>query len=204
MGIVFASLASVADPALVLPAIAQALDVPETGEGVLTDRLVDVLSIRAPLLILDNFEQVVSGAPVVAYLLANTPRLKVLVTSRVPLRLSGEQEFPVPPLGLPAGDSPANPSALAANDAVALFVDRARALSPGCTLDETNATTIVDICRRLDGLPLAIELAAVRLRFFSPQALLARMSDRFEVLGAGPRNAPERLQTMQAAIGWSY
>jgi predicted ATPase/DNA-binding CsgD family transcriptional regulator len=202
-GIAFVPLASVADPALVLPAIAQALGVREAGDRPLGERVAHALAGARVLLVLDNFEQVVAAAPAVAALLAARAGVKALVTSRMPLHVSGEQEFAVPPLRLPDA-SPATPAGLAANPAVALFVRQARAIRPAFVLDETNAAAVVDVCRRLDGLPLAIELAAAWSKVLSPPALLARLGHRLGVLTGGPQDAPARLRTMHDALAWSY
>ncbi len=168
--VVVVPLAPITDPALVVPTIAQALGVREADDEPLYARLKAFLRDQPFLLVLDNFEQVVEAAPVVADLLAACPGLKVLVTSRVRLRVSGEQEYPVPPLELPArgnaGDDPASAAA------VRLFAERAQAVKLGFSLTPENAPAVVAICRRLDGLPLAIELAAARVKVLPPQALL--------------------------------
>jgi non-specific serine/threonine protein kinase len=203
-GVIFVPLAMVRDPAMVIPAIAESLGVPSLGDQTLLRRLVDFLKARHVLLLIDNFEQVQEGATDIAELLGGAPMLKVLITSRVPLRLSGEQEFLVEPLPLPQGGSRATPAAVSASDAGALFLQRARAVRPGFGLTDEYAAAVADICRRLDGLPLAIELAAARSKVLSPPALLARLSDMSRILTEGPRDAPQRLQTMRAAISWSY
>jgi predicted ATPase/DNA-binding CsgD family transcriptional regulator len=197
------ALAAISDPALVVPTIAQALDLREEGDRPLLDRLVAVLHLGPVLLVLDNFEQVVDAAPVVVDLLTECPGLKVLVTSRIALRVEGEQEFPVPPLALPARPI-VSFDEIATSDAVTLFVQRARAVRPDFRLTADNASIIVEICRRLDGLPLAIELAAARTKLLSPRALLARLEQRLELLTSGLRNVPARHQTMRNAIAWSY
>ena len=151
-------------------------------------------------------------APIVAELLTACPELKVMVTSREPLHVEGEQEFPVPPLALPAGDDPGGSAGrrrrslveLERCEAIALFVQRARAVQPGFTLTDENAPVVAEICARLDGLPLAIELAAAQVKVLSPTALLARLATRLTLLTGGARNLPARLQTMRAAIAWSY
>jgi predicted ATPase/DNA-binding CsgD family transcriptional regulator len=203
-GISFVSLSPITDPDLVLPTIAQQFGIPETGDLSLSARVHDHLRGNDSLIILDNFEQVLSASGIVSELLAGVARLKVLVTSRVPLHLSGEQEYPLAPLPAPERSSQISLPSLAANDAVALFMQRAKAVKPAFALDESNAGAIREICHRLDGLPLAIELAAVRVKVLSPQALLARLSDRLLLLAEGPRDAPARLQTMRSAIAWSY
>jgi predicted ATPase len=173
-GAVFVDLAPIRDPALVLPAVATALDVREMGGRPLPEVLADVLKPRQLLLLLDNVEHVVEAAPQIAALLAACPALQVLATSRAPLRLRGEHEFPVSPLPLPADAAPA--AALARIDAVALFLQQARAVAPGFAPTDDDLGAIAACCRRLDGLPLAIELAAARLKVLSPAALLARLT----------------------------
>jgi len=203
-GPVFVGLAAVTDAALVLPTIARTLGIRADDAPALPERLATALGDRALLLVLDNVEQVVRAAPDVAALLAACPGLTVLATSRVPLRVSGEQLFAVPPLPLPATDRSASVDMLAANDAVALFLQRARGAQPEFALTEATAPLVGEICRRLDGLPLAIELAAARVTHLPPAALLARLKHRLPLLTGGPRDRPARLQTMRAAIAWSY
>jgi predicted ATPase/DNA-binding CsgD family transcriptional regulator len=208
-GVVFVALAPITDPELVVPAIAQALGLRERGTQPVLESITAYLGSRELLLILDNCEHLLPAATVVADLLAACPRLTVLATSRSVLRLSGEHELPVPPLPLPslerrdAGTERAV-AELTRSEAVQLFVARARAVRPGFTLTTDNADAVGEICRRLDGLPLAIELAAARLRALSPSALLARLEQRFRLLAGGPRDAPERQRTMRDAIAWSY
>jgi predicted ATPase/DNA-binding CsgD family transcriptional regulator len=202
-GVVFVDLIRIRDPALVASAVAQQLGVREGADDPLSRRLGDVLRERELLLVLDNFEQVVDAAPLVAELLAACPRLTVLVTSRVRLRLTAERTFPVPPLALP----PAEPGpSLDARDApaVALFVDRAEAVRPDFALTTENAAAVAAICRRLDGLPLAIELAAVRVTLFQPVALLGKLERRLPLLTGGARDLPDRQRTMRDAIAWSH
>src|SRR5262249_19380308 len=151
-------------------------------------------------LILDNVEQLTAAAPLLARLLAAAPDVTALVTSRTVLRLSGEYELPVPPLGVPPRDA-ANPLDYGS---VQLFAAPARAAAPGFTLTEGNAQASAEISRRLDGLPLAIELAAARTRLLSPQALLARLDDRMSVLTSGPRDLPERQRTLRNTLDWSF
>jgi non-specific serine/threonine protein kinase len=201
-GVAFVPLAAVSDPALVLPTIASHLGVRETPGRRLDDLVALALNRGRSLLILDNFEQIAPAAPIVAALLEAAPDLKVLVTSRETLHLSGEQEYPVPPLALP--DSISAAGDLAENPAVALFAQRAHAVQPRFTLTSEIAPIVAEICIRLDGLPLAIELAAVRSKVLSPQALLARLSHRLHVLIAGPRDLPTRQQTLRDTIAWSY
>jgi predicted ATPase/DNA-binding winged helix-turn-helix (wHTH) protein/Tfp pilus assembly protein PilF len=203
-GVFFVPLAPISAGALVLATIAQILGIREkTGQG-LRESLQDYLQDTQTLLLLDNFEHVVSAAPVVAALLAACPQLKVLVTSRVVLHLSGEHEFSVPPLALPEATPLPSVEALTHYAAVALFIQRACAVRPDFRVDTANTTVLVEICRRLDGLPLAIELAAARSKIFPPQALLARLGYPFELLRGGARDAPTRHQTLRQAIAWSY
>jgi non-specific serine/threonine protein kinase len=203
-GVIFVPLAMVRDPDMVIPTIAEALGVPSLGDQNLLRRLGEFLGDRQVLLVIDNFEQVLEAATDIAELLQPSPVLKILITSREPLRLSGEQEFPVGPLPSPNGGTRITPAGVAASDAGALFLQRARAVRPGFGLTDESAVAVAEICRRLDGLPLAIELAAARTKILSPHALLARLSDRLQILTEGPRDAPQRLQTMSAAIAWSY
>ena len=177
-------------PARVVPAIAQALGVVESEGRSAFDALAAHLAGRAVLLVLDNFEQVLDAAPDVAALLAASPRVKLVATSRAPLRVAGEQELAISPL--------------ARAPAVELFVSRARALDPRLDPGTGDLERIERICDRLDGLPLAIELAAARSKLLSPAAILERLEHRLDLLSAGPRDAPARQQTLRAAIGWSY
>lgn len=203
-GVVFVSLAPITDPDLIVPTISQALGLWGSAERSPLHLLVETLAPKKLLLVLDNFEQVVLGAPFLTILLAGCPGVKVLVTSRVVLRVTGEQEFPVPPMELPDQRAVRNLEQMAQIDSVSLFLQRARSINPGFTLTEANAPAIVELCRRLDGLPLAIELAAARVKVLSPQALLARLTNRLQVLTGGARDAPIRLQSMRDAIAWSY
>ncbi len=208
-GVVFVPLAAVRDPGHVLLAIAQALGVRESATQPVATSLKDFLRDRHLLLVLDNFEQVVDAAPQVIELLETCPGLKVLATSRTALRVRGEHELSVQPLPLPersalARDPVAQLDVLAQSAAVALFVQRVREVRPDFTLTSENAGAVAEICRRLDGLPLAIELAAARCRMFTPQALLARLERRLPLLTGGARDLPARQQTMRAAIAWSY
>ena len=176
-GTVTISLAALRDPDLFLATLAQALGLHESGEQPLREQLMAHLRDQERLLLLDNFEQLTAAAPLVTELLGACPGLKALVTSRVRLRVRGEHEFVVPPLALPDPDGPLDPPTLLLAPAVALFVQRAQAYRPAFTVDATNAQAVATICRRLDGLPLALELASARLKLFSPQALLARLGD---------------------------
>jgi predicted ATPase/DNA-binding CsgD family transcriptional regulator len=204
-GVSFVPLAAISDPGFVLPAIAQALGLREAGAGSLLVKLQEAIGDQCLLLLLDNFEQVLSAAQELAQLLAACPRLRLLVTSRAALRLHGEQEFPVSPLALPDPvHLPDRTEALAQYAACALFVQRAQAITLEFRVTEANARAIAEVCLRLDGLPLAIELAAARTRLLSPQALLARFDHRLEVLTGGGRTLPARHQTLRDTISWSY
>jgi predicted ATPase/DNA-binding CsgD family transcriptional regulator len=203
-GVSFVPLATVSDPARVLAAIAQALGLWEVGDLPLEEQVRAVLSDRHLLLLLDNFEHLLEAAPQLLVLLASCPRLSMLVTSRAALHLSGEQEFPVPPLALPDLAQLPEPQALAQLAAVRLFVLRAQAVQPAFELTEANAHTIADICVRLDGLPLAIELAAARSKLLPPQALLKRLKHRLSVLTGGARDLPARQQALRNTLQWSY
>jgi len=203
-GAVFVGLAALADPALVLPTVAQALGVRESGDRPLADRLGALLGDRCLLLVLDNLEHMVEAAPGLAELLAACPRLKILATSRVVLRLSGEWAHSIPPLALPEAVRPLDLAKVAGHEAVALFVQRAHAADPTFALTTENAATVAEIVRRLDGLPLAIELAAVRVRSLTPAALLGLLSDRLRLLTGGARDLPDRQRTIRDAIAWSH
>jgi predicted ATPase/DNA-binding CsgD family transcriptional regulator len=203
-GICFVPLVPISEPDLVVPAIARTFGLGETGERSLLELLQAYLREKQLLLLLDNFEQVVAAAPVVTELLVSCPDLKMMVTSRTALRVRGEREFPVPPLALPDPKHLSDIEALSQYAAVALFVERAVALQPDFQLTGANAHAIAEICARLDGLPLAIELAASRIKLLPPQALLARLGSRLQVLTGGTRDVPERQQTLRNAIKWSY
>jgi predicted ATPase/DNA-binding CsgD family transcriptional regulator len=203
-GIWFVPLAPISGPDLVVPSIARTFGLGETGDRSLLELLKAYLREQQLLLLLDNFEQVVAAAPVVTELLVTCPDLKVLVTSRTSLRVRGEREFPVPPLALPDPKHLPAIEALSQYSSVALFVERALALKPDFQLTTANAHAIAEICARLDGLPLAIELAATRIKLLPPQALLARLGSRLQVLTEGARDVPERQQTLRNAIKWSY
>jgi predicted ATPase/serine/threonine protein kinase len=197
-------LAPLSDAALLASAIAQAIGVAETPRGPVLDGLKDVLRERSMLLVLDNFEHIVAAAPVLSDLLAACPQVRALVTSRVRLRVTGEYELPVPPLQVPRRRGDRYATSLLECASVALFVDRARAVRPDFVLDDASGDAVGEICRRLDGLPLAIELAAARTKLFAPQALLSRLDRRFDLLTAGPSDRPERHRTLRQAIAWSY
>lgn len=203
-GVYFVPLAAIRDATLVASSIARTLDIQEkVGQGLL-DSLKESLREKQMLLLLDNFEQVVAAAPLLAALLAACPRLKCLVTSRVVLHLSGEYEFPVPPLALPDPRHLPAIDTLSQYGAVELFIQRALAVRPDFRVDDANASAVAEICVRLDGLPLAIELAAARIKLFPPQAILARLGHRLELLRGGARDMPDRHQTLRHAIAWSY
>jgi len=205
-GVWFVPLAAIADPDLVVPAIAQPLGVREIpGEPLLTT-LQEYLQKKHALLLLDNFEHLTAAAPAISALLAACPGVQVLVTSREPLRIAGERELPVSPLSLPTERQARGlpPAALLEYSAIRLFVERAQAVKPDFTLSEATAADVTAICRRLDGLPLAIELAASRVRVLPPRQLLSRLDTRLKLLTGGHRDLPARQQTLRAAIEWSH
>jgi predicted ATPase/class 3 adenylate cyclase len=204
-GVCFVDLSNARDTNAVLVAIARSIGLGEVIDRPLQEELTDRLRRRRMLLILDNFEQVTEAAGALAQLLSDCPELIVLATSREALHLRAEHVFPVPPLALPPA-APGHATALqvAAYAAVELFVDRAQAVRPDFRLTDDNAAAVVEICRRLDALPLAIELAAARLRLFSPEVLRDRLGDRLGLLRSGPRDLPERHQALRATMDWSY
>lgn len=205
-GVFFVPLDAVRDPTVVPSAILAAVGLPDAGSsGALPPltRLADHLRHRSVLLVLDNFEQVVDAAPIVAELLREAPKARVIVTSRIPLRISGEQELPIPPLSVPPQDAEGAVQALR-SAAVKLFVERATAARPYFRLTDENTAAVVDTVRRLDGLPLAIELSAARTRVLSVQALAARLDQRLAMLTGGARDLPARQQTLRGTIDWSY
>jgi predicted ATPase len=203
-GAFFVDLSAVRDPTLVASAIAEELGVTESGGRSPAECLAEHLRGKHLLLVLDNFEQVLEAAPLVARLLDAAPRLTALATSRALLHISAEREFAVPPLAVPSGDRLPPVEELGRCAAVALFVERARAARRGFALAERNAPAVAEICRRLDGLPLAIELAAARVKLLSAEELLARLGERLKLLTGGACDLPERQQTMRGAIAWSY
>ena len=203
-GVVVVSLAAIRDAAFVVAALARALGVKEAPGQPLQENLLASLVAKRLLLVLDNFEHVLPAAPLVADLLATCPRLSVLVTSRAPLRIRAEQEFMVSPLAVPDLTQLPESATLASCAAVQLFVQRARAIAPAFALTPATAPTVAAICVRLDGLPLALELAAAWLKVLSPQALLARLEHRLEVLVGGARDLPARQQTLRDTLAWSY
>jgi predicted ATPase/DNA-binding CsgD family transcriptional regulator len=199
-GVHFVGLAAVGDPGLVIPTVAQAFGLRDAGDAPIGDRLAALIGERRLLLVLDNLEQVVAAGPAVAALVAACPGLAVMATSRALLRVRGERAFPVAPLALTAPGEPAPTGA----PAVRLFVACARAVRPDFAPDAETAATVAAICARLDGLPLAIELAAARANLLAPSALLARLDTRLPLLTGGARDLPERQRTMRDAIAWSY
>ena len=204
----FVPLAALADSALLGAAVAGVLGVREAGHRSLADALAAALRERRLLLVLDNCEHLLPGMLLVGDLLASCAGLTVLATSRAPLRLAGEHLLVVPPLSLPdapsLGENPPAPEELLRYEAPALFVQRAAAAQAGFALTDANAPAVAEVCRRLDGLPLAIELAAARVRLLPPPALLARLDRRLAVLTGGPRDAPVRQQTLRATLDWSH
>ncbi len=203
-GIVFVALAALRDPDLVAATIADALEVRDMGGRSLQESVRAHLRDKRLLLLLDNFEHVAAAAPLVADLLVVCPGVAVLATSRAALHVRGERVYPVPPLATPDPARLPPPHVLATIPAVDLLVRRARDLAPDFTLDAASAPAVAALCHQLDGLPLAIELAAVRLRVLSPQALLARLGRRLPVLTGGARDPPERQRTLRATLDWSY
>jgi len=203
-GFAFVPLAPLRDVDLLPSVLAETLEIKEVAGQPLGETVMRHLQDRQMLLVLDNFEHLPTAAPVVGELVGRCPRLTVLVTSRAPLRLGGEHQFPVPPLPVPdaAPQSPAD--GLEQSPAVELFRQRAQAVTSTFELTATNATTVAQICRRLDGLPLAIELAAARVKLFSPQALLNRLDRGLHLLTGGARVLPERQHTLCDAVAWSY
>ena len=203
-GVYFVELAPVSDAELVPQAIADVLEVQTSPGESVVEALGDHLRDKHLLLVLDNFEQVTEAAPAVAQLLAMAKRLKVLVTSRNPLRIGGEHEVPIPPLALPDPKADVATASLAATAAVALFVARAQAANPEFELTDANAAAVAEICIGLDGLPLAIELAAARTNVLTPEAMLDRLGKRLQILTGGARDLPSRHQTLRSTIDWSY
>ncbi len=203
-GVFMVALAPISDPDLVVPTVAMALGVQEAGGRPLLDSLKDHLRDKQLLLFLDNFEQIVEASSHVPELLASAPRLKALVTSRVVLRVSGEHDFQVPPLDLPNIKQLPSLERLTQYESVRLFIERAQAAKTDFAINNDNAPFVAEICVRLDGLPLAIELAAVRIRLLPPQAMLARLESRLKLLTGGARDVPARQQTLRNTIAWSY
>jgi predicted ATPase len=205
-GVCFVPLSAVSDRALIASTIAQALGLRETGNQSSQENLKDYVSglDQAMLLLLDNFEHLVSAAPVITQMLTTGPKLKVAVTSQAPLHVYGEHEFPVPPLALPDLNSISPPEVLSRLPAIALFVERAQAVKREFALTRENAPAVAAICARLDGLPLAIELAAARIKLLPPSAMLARLESRLNLLTGGARDLPTRQQTLRRTVDWSH
>lgn len=203
-GVFFVPLGPIEDAGLVATAILQALGLREAVNQPPTERLAEYLRDRHLLLVMDNFEQVLPAAALVGDLLRASEGLRVVVTSRATLHLYGEHEYEVPPLRLPKLTANPDPAELARCEAVVLFVERARAVRPGFEITPANAAAVAEICSRLDGLPLAIELAAARVKLLPPQALLTRLSHSLDTLDAGSRDLPARQQTLRGAIAWSH
>ena len=201
-GVFFISLAPINDPTLIVPTIVHTLSLPESPERLLFDSLKDYLRDRQVLLLLDNFEQINSAAPLLTELLSTCARLKLLVTSREALRVRGEQEFQLSPLALPEQPAVEN---LLAYPGIALFVERARAAKLEFQLTPQNSAAVIEVCSHLDGLPLALELAAARIKLLPPQAMLAQLRDApLQLLAGGARDLPARQQTLRSAVQWSY
>ena len=203
-GAFFADLSSVTDPALVPSVLARAVGVPEAAGRPVLEALCDHLRDRELLLVVDNFEQVAEAGAVLERLLGAAPRLRMLVTSRVALALRGEQELVVPPLELPDPQRLPDLDALGRSEAVRLFIERAQAVRPGFRLTSQNAPAVAEICARLDGLPLAIELAATRIKVLTPAQILPRLERRLALLTAGARTLPDRQRTLRGAVAWSH
>jgi predicted ATPase/DNA-binding XRE family transcriptional regulator len=203
-GVVFVDLAPLPEPSQVVPAIAAALNLTDQGTIPLIEALRRRLSARQTLLVLDNFEHLLAAAPIVSSLLQSAPEAQALVTSRAVLRLHGEREYAVAPLPTPDPSAALSLAQLADWEAIQLFVERARGAQPGFRFTAENASDVTAICQRLDGLPLAIELAAARVKLLTPAALLTRLERRFSLFAEGMRDAPPRQRTLQAAIAWSY
>jgi predicted ATPase/class 3 adenylate cyclase len=201
-GVFFVPLAEATSPEQVTATVAESLGVRGEGSRPLPDTIAEQLAADRVLLVLDNFEQVLGAAAVVAELLGSCPGAEVLVTSRIPLRVRGEREYPVPPLRVPGADMEGSAALECA--AVQLFLDRARAVRPSWTPSRAEAQTVAEICRRLDGLPLAIELAASRLRVLDPESLLERLGTRLDVVGGSLPDLPDRQRTLTATIDWSH
>lgn len=203
-GVYFVPLDALTDASLVPMAIAQALGLQEDSDAPILATLTSFLRDKRALLVLDNLEQVIDTAVGLSDLLVSCPGLKMLATSRIRLHIGGEQEFPVQPLALPGAVSREDVAAVSQYESVRLFVERARLVKPSFEVNAENAPAIAEICTRLDGLPLAIELAAARIRMLPPDAMLRRLTARLSLLTGGARNLPARQQTIRGAIGWSY
>lgn len=203
-GVSFIGLAHITDPGDFVGAVADALDVKEAEGRTLSEGLVSLIGDDEALLLLDNFEQIVAAAPDVASLTERCPRLHIVTTSRTPLRIAREREYRLAPLTLPPPSEVSETESLLAFPSIALFVERARTANDSFELTSANAEAVAAVCRRLDGLPLALELAAPRLRLLSPSDLLGRLDHALDVLTSGRRDSPERQQTLRAAVDWSH
>ena len=203
-GVWLVDLASVSDPALVVNALVQVLQINTSGAASLNDVLKRFLSSKHLMLLLDNFEHVLEACSLVGELLAAAPHLSVLATSRERLHLYGEQEYPVLPLSIPDLNSVMSTDSLIACEAIDLFVQRARSLQPGFKLDDTQLTAIASICIQLDGLPLAVELAASQVKIFPPAIIARRLREGLDALPSGPNDQPPHHRTLRAALEWSY
>ena len=201
-GVAFVDLSAVTDSDRFLPAVGRAMGVRESAERGVVEGMESVIADARMLIVLDNLEQLLDAAPDIARLLDVLPNIEILATSRSPLRLSWENEYPLAPLPVPRPE--AETDSIAESDAVALFVERAKVVRPGFEIESSNAKVVAEITRRLDGLPLAIELAAARLRLFSVEVLLQRLDDRLAILDKGASDAPERHRTLRAALQWSH
>src|SRR5688500_18757982 len=203
-GVFFVPLAATTEPDMVLPTVSHMLGLQETGDRSIMGNLQEYLRDKQLPLLLDNFEQLLEAAPSIAELLASAPKLKVLVTSRAALHLSVEHQYQVPPLLLPNLRQIPSVEKLSQYEAVALFIERAVTASPGFEVNNMNAPAVAQICVRLDGLPLAIELAAARVKILSPEAILGRLDHSLKLLTGGARDLPARQQTLRSTIEWSY
>ena len=203
-GVYFVPLAPVRDPGLVPSTIARSIGLQDARDRPLMEHLVSQLRGRRLLLVLDNFEHLLAAAPIVTRLLQETGAVRILVSSRSPLRISGEQECPVPPLAVPGEEARPTAASLAACESVRLFAERAAAVVPGFAVDDQSAPAIAHVARRLDGLPLAIELAAARVKVLPPEAILPRLEHSLGLLTGGRRDVPDRQQTLRATIAWSH
>jgi len=203
-GVFFIKLGAISQPELVAALISQPLGVKESDRCILIESLKDYLRPRKILLVADNFEQVISARSLITELLDSAPELQFLLTSRELLHLSSEYEYMVPPLALPESSTRITAAKAKSYEAVMLFVERARALKPNFTVTDENASSVLDICRKLDGLPLAIELAAARIKILSPQAILTKLGSRLQFLTGGAHDLPTRQRTMRGAVDWSY
>ena len=203
-GAFWVQLAPISDPELVPSTIAHALGVQVSGSELPLDRVTEHVRAKKLLLVLDNFEQILPAATTVSSLLTDSPQLKVLTSSRAPLRITGEQEFPIPPLELPDPERLPSLEVLAQSDAVRLFIERARAVRPDFMVTAENASAVAEICFRLDGLPLALELAAARVKMLNPQAMLPRLKQGLDLLASSAPDRTDRQRTLRGAIAWSY